>query len=80
MLVSQSAHGGMNRRQGRRGVSLAELRRQLATPSGLGAAHRQRLIDLRRRLERVQAAGGEYARVSISDFVVAATDCRAAAV
>jgi hypothetical protein len=52
--------------QGRDRGSFAELRRALAKPSVLGDGHRRRLLDLAQRLARVQALGGEYARVGLS--------------
>jgi len=66
MLISQQA-GELDRRQGSRPVNLAELRRGLAEPTQLNGRHRQRLLDIARRVARVQALGDEYRRVSLSD-------------
>ena len=74
MLVSDRATGGPNRQHGRCPVGFAELRRQLACPSGLKDGHRQRLLELARRLARVQALGDKYARLELSEFVRAATE------
>ncbi len=74
MLVSQTAHSEADSGQGSPGVGLAELRRRLAKPSRLSDGHRQRLLELERRLARVQALGNEYARLELSEYVAAATD------
>jgi len=66
MLIPQAALSEPRLRHGGRGVSLAELRRQLAKPSELPDGHRQRLLDLARRLARVQALGDEFSRVGFS--------------
>ena len=80
MLGTQSAPCGLNRRQGSRGISLAELRSQLASPSSFEDGHRQRLLDLSQRLARVRALGNKYARLELSHFVTSAMDRDAAAV
>jgi len=72
MLISQEAQGGMAREQGRTEIHLAELRRQLADPSSMDDGNRQRLLELARRLARVQALGGEYSRVGFSPEAAAA--------
>lgn len=72
MLISRTAQGGSGNRHGGRGLSFAELRVQLGEPSTLSDGHRQRLLELLQRLERVQALGDEYARVRLSPFVTAA--------
>ena len=72
MLTSQNAHGGTWRPNGRGRPSLAELRRHLANPSSMSDGHRQRLSELARRLARVQALGGEYVRVGLSEQARAA--------
>jgi len=80
MLVSQQTSGLSHRRQGSRRASLAELRRRLARPSDIEDGHRQRLLDLARRLSAVQLLGDGYDRIQLSEFVNAAMDRRAAAV
>ena len=72
MLISRTAQSGSGNRHGGRGLSFAELRVQLGEPSTLSDGHRQRLLELLRRLERVQALGDEYARVGLSPFATAA--------
>lgn len=67
MLILQDAKSDASRRHGSRRVDLSQLREQLACPSALGADHRQRLLELEQRLLRLQALGGEYARVEFSD-------------
>ena len=66
MLISQKAHGDSSDGHGSQHLSLAELRDQLSEPSTLSDGHRQRLLELVRRLERVQALGDEYSRVELS--------------
>lgn len=80
MLDSQKAQGGLNRRHGRRPVSLAELRSRLAGPLGFEGDHQQRLHELSQRLARVQALGIEYARLELSEFAATAMDRGAVAV
>ncbi|MDY6913648.1 MAG: hypothetical protein SVT52_04235 [Planctomycetota bacterium] len=53
-------------------MDFAELRRQLASPSAISDVHRDRLLDLARRLARVRALGGECARVGLSESAEAA--------
>jgi hypothetical protein len=67
MLITQEAQGKAPRPQGCVRTSLAELRSQLADPASLSDGNRQRLLDLVRRLARVQALGDEYVRVDLSD-------------
>ena len=55
-------------------MSLAELRRILAEPSALSNRHRQRLLDLVKRVARVRALGDEYAGVTLSEWVTAAME------
>jgi len=69
MLIQQDARSETAGRQGGRPITLAELRSQLASPSGLSDGHRQRLLELSRRLARVQALVGEHARVGFSEHV-----------
>jgi len=72
MLIPQSAQCETSSRQGRRAVKLDELRSCLAEPSRLTNQHRQRLLELVRRLDRVRALGDEYAGITLSDSAVAA--------
>jgi hypothetical protein len=60
--------------QGCPDVSLAEVRRHLADPSQMQDRARQRLRTLERRLARLQTAGDEYARVSLSHWAEAALE------
>jgi len=69
MLISQRTQCELAGRQGCQPVSLAELRHQLARPSSMTDGHRQRLLELVHKLERVQSLGGEYSRVDVSSFV-----------
>jgi hypothetical protein len=78
MPISSDAQSELQARQGGRTNGIAELRRQLARPSQLTDGHRQRLLDLATRLRRVQALGGEYRRVTLSDFAAAAMHEKAA--
>jgi hypothetical protein len=80
MLIPRQAESAPQRRQGGRRTGIAELRRQLASPSVLTEGHRQRLLELAKRLARVQALGDEYARVELSSYVAAALGRPAAAV
>ena len=75
MLIPQEAPSGRTRQQGRGPVSLAELRKSLARPSAMSDAHRQRLLELGKRLSRLQALGDEYAGVSMSPGAQAAMAC-----
>ena len=72
MLIPREAQSGARLRQGRRGASLAELRRSIADPAAISEAHRQRLQELAQRAARVQALGDEYAGVGLSDYAKAA--------
>ena len=74
MLISQEVQSQAIPSQGSGGGGLAELRRQLAEPSALSDGNRQRLLELARRLARVQGLGDEYVRVGFSD---SATDALA---
>lgn len=78
MPISSEAQCDLQARQGGRTNGIAELRRQLARPSQLTDGHRQRLLDLATRLKRVQALGGEYRRVTLSDFATTALHEKAA--
>ncbi len=78
MLASHSAPSGRVRRQGCSRASLAELRRELASPSELPENCRQRLETLAKRLRRVQGRrDGEYIRVQLSEHAKTAMDCGA---
>ena len=74
MLDSHRAQGGRDGRQGCRKVSLAELRCALASPSDLSEHCRQRLVDLAKRLHRIQGLEDQYTQVELSDYVTAAMD------
>jgi hypothetical protein len=67
MLISQEVRSQTSPAQGSVRGGLAELRRQLAEPSALSDGNRQRLLELARRLARVQSLGDEYVRVGFSD-------------
>ena len=73
MLISRQVVGETDDRQGSR-VGFVELRGQLAAPSAISDGHRRRLLDLARRLARVQSLGDEYRRVCFSPHVKAAMD------
>ena len=72
MLIPQQAECENGRWQGSRRISFAQVRRQLANPSQIPDGHRQRLLDLAKRLARVKALGDEYTRVELSDAALAA--------
>ena len=78
MLISQEVQGQVSPAQGSAPGGLAELRRQLAEPSSLSDGNRQRLLELARRLTRVQALGDEYVRVGFSEGAMDALDRPAA--
>jgi len=79
MLIPQDAQYEKSpRRHGRRTVKLAELRSCLAEPSRLTNQHRQRLLELIHRLDRVRALGDEYAGVQLSESAAAALSAAAA--
>ncbi|HDY64703.1 MAG TPA: hypothetical protein ENH84_00520 [Phycisphaerae bacterium] len=70
MLISQGLselEGG----HGRSPTDFAELRRRMADPPSMDDGHRQRLVDLARRLARIQALGDEYLRVDFSENAAA---------
>ena len=77
MLIPQGSNEA-DRRQGSRGPGFAELRRHVAAPSKVDDGHRQRLLELARRLARVQSLGDEYSRVELSEYVTAALRTSAA--
>ena len=72
MLTAREAQSQPDRPNGHGRASLAELRRQLADPSGMTERARQRLLELASRVSRVQALGGEYHRVGLSEQAAAA--------
>ncbi len=74
MPASQSPKAGTRPRHGSQSASLAELRRRLGTPENLENRHRQRLRELATRLARVQALGGGYTGLDLSDYAKAAMD------
>jgi len=74
MLIPQKAPSEAGRPNGIGRLSLAELRRRLADPATTGGGTRQRLVELARRLARIQALGDEYGRVGFSEMALAALD------
>ena len=72
MCISPDVRSGSDGQHGGCPASFAELRHQLADPSQLNDVHRQRLLDLGRRVARVQRLGGACRRVCLSEFVVSA--------
>jgi len=66
MLITQNAESGQPR-QGSPGVSLSQLRDELACPENLTDDSRQRLLELDRRLTRLVDLGDEHFRVSFSE-------------
>ncbi len=79
MPIPQQVQGERNGRQGRRRVSLAELRDRLNDPSRLDDGSRRRLSELAERLVRVQALGDGYASIDFSARVRAALGSSVAA-
>ena len=71
MLITQEAKSGQPR-QGSPGVSLSQLREQLACPENLTNDSRQRLLELDGRLTRLTALGDEHFRVSFSESAASA--------
>jgi len=71
MLITQEAKSGRPR-QGSPGISLSQLREQLACPENLTDDSRQRLLELDRRLKRLSALGNEHFRVSFSESAASA--------
>ena len=76
MLVPGHSPSEADPTHGGKPVGLADLRRQLATPSRLQDGTRQRLSQLAQRLNRIRAMGNEYARLDLSEHVKAAMDRR----
>ena len=66
MLITQKAKSGRPR-HGSLGVSLSQLREQLACPENLTDDSRQRLLELDRRLKRLKTLGNGHFRVSFSE-------------
>ncbi len=79
MPIPRQVVGETDDRQGSH-VSFVELRGQLAAPSANSDGNRRRLLDLARRLARVQSLGDEYRRVCFSPHVEAAMDTAAVAI
>ena len=79
MLVPQQAQRETGRWQGSPRISFAQLRRQLANPSDIPDRHRQRLLDLAKRLARVKALGDEYSGLEMSDAAAAVVGAAAMA-
>ena len=79
MLIPQQPKCEMGQWQGSHRVSLTQVRRQLASPSEMQDGHRQRLLELARRLARVKALGDEYSRVDLSDAAALAVGAEATA-
>ncbi len=74
MRTSQDLGRGRAGRDGSLPVKLADLRRRLEAPSKLEDEDRERLLELTKRVSRVQAFGGAYNRVSLSSHVSTAMD------
>lgn len=74
MLIPQNALSESSARQGGRTVTLDELRKSLTEPTQLSDWHRQRLLELVQRLNRVRALGDVYAGIELSDNAVEALD------
>ena len=68
MLIPQEVHSGTGQGQGSFRTGLAELRRRVAEPSTMDDGHRQRLLELAKRLARVRFLGDEYSRVEFSVY------------
>jgi len=73
MLITHEAESGQPR-QGSPGASLSQLREQLACPENLTDDSRQRLLELDRRLTRLEALGDEHFRVSFSQSAASALE------
>ena len=71
MLITQEVESGASR-QGSFGVSLSQLRDQLACPAKMTNDSRQRLLELDERLKRLTALGDERFRVGFSDEAIVA--------
>ena len=71
MLITQKAKSGRPG-HGSPGVSLSQLREQLACPENLTDDSRQRLLELDGRLKRLGALGNGHFRVSFSESAASA--------
>ena len=74
MLIPQTARSETRGGHGRTPNNLADVRRELASPSNVSSGVRQRLLGLAQRLARVQALGDGYARVGFSPEARAAME------
>ena len=72
MLIPQRGIAESSSRQGGRTVTLSELRKSLSEPRKLTDWHRQRLLELVQRLDRVRALGDGFAGIQLSDDAAAA--------
>ena len=66
MLIPQPAQRDGSKRQGGRVVSIDELRKSLTEPRRLTDWHRQRLLELVQRLDRVRALGDGFTGIELS--------------
>ena len=71
MLITQNVKSGRPG-YGSPGISLSQLREQLACPGNLADDSRQRLLGLERRLERLGALSDGHFRVSFSELAASA--------
>jgi len=69
MLILQQAQGEREARQGCHAAVLAELQAGQGAPRAPQGLRQQRLLELARRLAKVQALGDEYVRVDFSPEV-----------
>lgn len=74
MLIPHRAEADVEDEHGCPFESVSDLRARLTDPMDLGPRDRQRLKSLAGRLARIQALGGEYARVEFSPMAAAARD------
>ncbi len=74
MLIPQNGLSESSLRQGCRTVTLDELRKSLTEPTQLSDWHRQRLLELVQRLDRVRALGDVYAGIELSGDAAVALD------
>lgn len=78
MLIPHRAGADVPDEHGCPSFGVSDLRARLMDPTDLDVRDRQRLMSLANRLARVQALGGEYARVEFSAHVATARDGSAA--
>jgi hypothetical protein len=71
-MLTVQEHGQVRRPRRCGSAGLAELRRKLATPSGLSGRDQQRLLELAARASRIQSLGGGYVRIGLSEWAGAA--------